>query len=439
MENLRFNRIVPLLCIGIVALMSTALIVSEASKPKFDVFDEAAHYDYVQRLSKLQIPATGDKLTQNTLKMIDCTSSWNVDVIDCRDKFREPTNYPAQGYSYESQQPPFAYLPFAVVALFKDSGQNFSSLLPFIRLGNLFWLLVSVILLIVFSSQNRQSPPREIFILASAALLSPVVLHAFATINNDALGVAFGLAFLVIQKIRFASPKSARNWLLAFGIGLGLAKATFLVLPGSLLVILLYEKFFCIKSNERIGLAARRKKNLSSKNNSDFSSYSIYNLATILIGGCISVFGFQIIQTLRGSQSSGTVLMALQGFALTDYPRPGRIISGFINNLHVFGSYSPSHLGEILYILVIGVLFISLTRVEREISILGKTVLFGMIFMAVFWVGFNFVAGGFDFDSQTRYMTIFVPLIALLVARSSKILSLPFVGVLWLFGFFALT
>ena len=71
MENLRFNRIVPLLCIGIVALMSTAHIVSEASKPKFDVFDEAAHYDYVQRLSKLQIPATGDKLTQNTLKMID--------------------------------------------------------------------------------------------------------------------------------------------------------------------------------------------------------------------------------------------------------------------------------------------------------------------------------------------------------------------------------
>jgi hypothetical protein len=131
--------------------------------------------------------------------------------------------------------------------------------------------------------------------------------------------------------------------------------------------------------------------------------------------------------------------MALQGFALTDYPRPGKIISGFINNLHVFGSYSPSHLGEILYILVIGVLLISLTRVESEISLLGKTVLFGMFFMAVFWVGFNFVAGGFDFDSQTRYMTIFVPLIALLVARSSKILSLPFVGVLWLFGFFALT
>jgi hypothetical protein len=429
---------VPLLCIAIVALMSTMLIVVESSKPKFDVFDEAAHYDYVQRLTQLQIPSTGDKLTQHTLKMIDCTSSWNVDVIDCEDKFRDPKIYPAQGYSYESQQSPLAYLPFAGLGLLLDSDQNFGSLLPLTRLGNLFWLLVSVILLVVISRQNRKLSSWQLFILASATFLSPVVLHAFATINNDALGIAFGLAFIVIQKIRFRSPKSERNWLLTFGIGLGLAKATFLVLPGSLLIVMIYERFFRKKPEERV-VPAKHKKQIPDKEYPDLSSYSIVNLITILIGGCISVFGFQVIQGLRGSQSSGTVLMALQGFALTDYPQPGKVISGFVNNLHVFGSYSPSNLGQVLYILVIGVLLVSVMRNDTDVSILGKTVLFGMGFMAIFWVAFNFVAGGFNFDSQTRYMTIFVPLIALAIVRSPKFLSLPLVGILWLFGAFYLT
>jgi hypothetical protein len=88
---------------------------------------------------------------------------------------------------------------------------------------------------------------------------------------------------------------------------------------------------------------------------------------------------------------------------------------------------------------VIGVLLVSVIRSDTDVSILGKTVLFGMCFMAIFWVAFNFVAGGFNFDSQTRYMTIFVPLVALAIMRSPKFLSLPLVGILWLFGVFYLT
>lgn len=167
--------------------------------------------------------------------------------------------------------------------------------------------------------------------------------------------------------------------------------------------------------------------------------YSIRNLSEMLLCGGLSTVGFEILQSSRSSISPSVVLRALQGFSLTDYPRPGTVLSGILNNLHIYSSYSPGHLVDLLFVLFIGILAITSYSEISTTTLLTQIFLFGAISLSIIWVGFNYVAGKFNFDSQTRYMIIFIPLISqIALEKKIRISAFTMSGILILLSFYSL-
>jgi len=403
------------LLVVFVTVLGTLNIVKIDQSKRFDVFDEAAHFDYVLKLKSGSIPKTGDLLSQSTLRMIDCTGSWIASRNSCENQVRNAKEYPAGGFSYESQQPPIAYIPFIFNTSTKDlqSGRLFK-----FRLGNLFWYFMSS-LLIIWISLKRHFTLEKVTILSACSLLGPVVLHAFGTVNNDAMGLFAGLCFLSLPLVELRKGISKMVLLFFIGLLFGLGKATFLFLPFSYCVAgLALDKHSKIFVSSKSG---KGKSNLS--NNVERSKLSTKDSLLVLFFGVSSTLIFEVFQSVRGSVSAKTVLKALQGFSLTSHIQINKIVSGFFNNLQIFGSYLPSHLSQFCFIALIAGLAISLASKDNELVLLSLCFAIGVMTLAIFWVFFNYFAGHFNFDSQTRYLIVFVPVIAVIMTKSPRVVS----------------
>ena len=99
--------------------------------------------------------------------MIDCTGSWPSIPKNCQQIERKPENYPAQGFSYESQQPPIAYMPFFLLNSSKVMTQE--RLFDY-RLGNIFWYVTAIFLLLFFVFRQKFST-FQTFLLSIPMLL----------------------------------------------------------------------------------------------------------------------------------------------------------------------------------------------------------------------------------------------------------------------------
>jgi hypothetical protein len=196
---------------------TTMVAMQIDANPKFSPVDEAAHFDYVERISKGEIPRQGDRLTETTLRELACRGSAleELRAPPCSTPRLEFDQFTAT-HQYEAQQPPTYYaltLPMRW-AINKLTGVD---TVDATRATGIVWLIAGLLLLWAAGRTMAIDP----LPLGSGLLLfsvAPTVLYGTATVTNDVTAVpAAGLvAFVAALAYRRDGPRMP---LALFGAG----------------------------------------------------------------------------------------------------------------------------------------------------------------------------------------------------------------------------
>jgi hypothetical protein len=185
--------------------------------PRFSPIDEAAHFDYVERVSRGEIPRTGQRLTQTTLRELACRGSLlpGLRAPPCDTPVLRFEQFSAS-WQYEAQHPPTYYaltVPLRWAAL--KLGAN--NLLTATRVTGIVWLMAGLLLLWAAGRVMSIDPlPLAAGLLLLAA--SPMVVYGTAIVNNDVTAIpAAGLVALAAALAY--RGRLARTSLVLFGAG----------------------------------------------------------------------------------------------------------------------------------------------------------------------------------------------------------------------------
>jgi hypothetical protein len=216
--------------------------------------DEGAHVDYAIHLASGNLLKWNTKVDQATMRIVECTESTTSTSPPtserCAKMQRNPLSFPVKGYSYEAQQPPLAYIPYALLwnlaSVAKKPPQD---QLKYLRFTNIGWALLSSIFLGLILFELRLGTWAN---LATAFMLgmNPAVTQVLSYVTNDASALTVGLVavFLFLLLLNSDHREASSKWIIVtsyivYGAVMGLTKEFFLVLPLALLLtILLYPR-----------------------------------------------------------------------------------------------------------------------------------------------------------------------------------------------------
>lgn len=402
-------------CVIAVAVLLVSLAAGNHQRHEsgFDVLDEGAHYDYVLALQHGQIPRSGDRVSQTTLQMQSCVGAYAVKPQGCGPKYRNPSNYPADGYSYEGvEQPPLGYLPYLLTT--QTHGVNESALVD-ARWGGFIWSVVAAGLLVWIGWLANLSL-LELCALLAVCLLSPVQIHAASTVTDDSAAVVAGAAVLATFLLARRRDKPLIVAGLIVGLLIGFMKGLFVVAPFVLVVGVLIAD-----------IAARRRPVKS-------ELWRRYGCSVaMLVGAAVAYAAWLVIVDARAIVSPHTVLQALQGFSKTSYPRPSTMLTGVQSELSTLSAYQSAPLYWIWDVAIFGSLAgLVLLRgpVGRpELRAMAMAIFVGIVALAVAFPLLNFVEGHYDFSSPARYALPVLPVVGLVAYRSLRTRSVLLVGV----------
>lgn len=186
------------------------------SKNPSTPFDEAAHFDYVVKLSKGHLPKVNERYGQTVLEYISCQptrgEAW-LAVEPCGSEFYSPKKAPFGGQSSATGYPPNYYLLTAIPFEVCD---RTSSLEPIDcgRIANSLWLGVASSLLAVLMMLLGASPLVAIVAAIGFGTLPAVLLQGI-TVNSDAAAQALApaLVLLAVYLKNFAKSER-RKWII---------------------------------------------------------------------------------------------------------------------------------------------------------------------------------------------------------------------------------
>ncbi len=383
------------------------LIDHRIQKTQLDVFDEGAHLDYVLKLNDLHVPRLGEELGQETLRAIDCLGTIMKSADVCGNRLRDPGMYPASGFSYQAQQPPFGYIP---IALFVDRGLDPKELIVKLRESQVFWFVLALLLaLLIAIKQNFSNLQFATF--ASIALLTPVFINSLGTVTNEAAGPALGGLFLYLVAIQPLN-RHKRAILVLLGISIGFTKLLFILLPLSA-YIFYYVIEKRIDSSNQI---SRKKKSFLSASLHKKSFDSLIVLTSSVAAGVI----FYGVQFVRKEPDANRVLESLLGFSKTSRPSVSTILQGINQGFQIANSYLPSIWFTSLSLLSIGIISFSLSKSGKNEFDFSGIYILGVFLTAFIWHIGSYLSGQYNFSAPTRYMLPFLFFFAFTIAHARK-------------------
>lgn len=196
------------------------------SKNPTTPFDEAAHFDYVVKLSKGHLPKVNEKYSQTTLEWMACESqkseAWSY-LEPCGSEKYSPKLAPFWGQSTATGYAPNYYvltaIPYKICSLTTDQ-----SPINCARIANSIWLAIAASISVLVMSLLGLSP-----VLASIVSIGfytfPSVLLQGITVNSDAAAFATSIFFVFIAMDLASKKYSERKSLLLYSL------AVFLLLP----------------------------------------------------------------------------------------------------------------------------------------------------------------------------------------------------------------
>lgn len=325
-----------------VCVLGPILLVSLqiASNDEFSPFDEAAHLDYVERISGLEVPRQGDLMLESSMRNIACNGYQGESFDHLPDCDSPRGSWPdvMKWTQHEAQQPPTYY---ALTVPLRWAAHNIAGIendLRATRTTSIVWLVTGLLLLWT-AGRLMAIPP---LILGAALLIlasSPLVLYLSATVSNDVTAVpAAGLVALAAA-LAYRQP-GRWTWLLLFGAGFAASALKSTNFLATATVALLFAAF-AVSRREEGELFARTVRRWLPTGGALIAGGM---LATAIWAGVhssialISLSEEPALDALRqGSRSPGTVLSASVSliWPLTGDP-----------SVTVIRDYSPESLGR---------------------------------------------------------------------------------------------
>lgn len=396
--------------------LSIALGHHRRADPKMIGGDEPAHIDYALDLRQGHIPSWGDRLNQTTLRVVACANQQTP--ASCRAGHRNPQVAGADGFSYEAQQPPLGYVPYALVA---TPSSNPHQALVDLRRGGMIWTAATGLVLLGLGMVEGLSLGALSVVLA-VALMCPETFEWTATVTNDSAGAFAGglglLAVAVSRRWRWPAASSAG---LATGVVIGLLKGVFVMVPLALAIQAL------VMSMPRTGGLSR------------FRSWLRTGACAFgMVGGTLVAYGgFVLLQNERSTVPPATVLRALLGFAPATHLHFHAIIASFTSFTALFEPFFlPQSASTALYNIwnlailgtVVGAIVMRRGGEHAEQSrSLGVGILAATVALSVLWPLWWFWQG-YDQVAVTRYGIPLLPLIGLLVVRATSTKAMWTIG-----------
>jgi hypothetical protein len=370
-------------------------------KPTFIGLDEQAHFDYAVYLSHGQVPRWGDLYKPETVHLLDCLGVVRTTPRPCTGN-TDPAAYPPEGFSYEAQQPPLAYLAYVP---FVGPGNSPAATLDHARAGGLAWLAVGLCLLGVVAWLG------DFTLLQLAALLTicglnPWTIESAAVVTNDSAAIAAGAA--TIATIQLARRRSYLLILcLVVGVVIGLLKATFIAAPVAVLIGALVLESRRPDRFRLPGLWRRRRNEL-----------------VLTAGAVLSTVGFLLVQQVRAVTSPSVVLHALLGGQVTARPRWSTLE---VSVQDAFWAFVPSP-GQPLYVIwdlvlygaLAGLLLNRSTDRAWGLRSLLAGVLIASILLGLGFTLQDYFEGHYNYVTPARYFLPMVPLVAYLAVRAFR-------------------
>jgi hypothetical protein len=193
-----------LIAVGaVLALLGCVLVITAVFRGKqISPLDESTHADYAWKTAHLHLPRAGDVLDPQIREEWSCHGS-NVRglVLPPCGTDPGPLGYPARGENYNSGHPPVYYVITGAFARAYDAIRPGDNFITGARLVGVFWLLAAMGVL--YTALRRFDTAWPYAALGAALLpLTPGVLHANSTVNNDAPAVLGGaLALLLLARV----------------------------------------------------------------------------------------------------------------------------------------------------------------------------------------------------------------------------------------------
>jgi hypothetical protein len=159
------------------------------ANPKFSPIDEAAHFDYVERVSKGELPRQGQHLTDSTLRALACTGSVlsTLKAPPCSTPKLEYDQFSAT-YQYEAQQPPTYYAVTVPMRWAAQKVLGIDSQLDATRATGIVWVVVGLLLLWA-AGRAMAIEPLPLGSSLLLLVLAPVVLYGTGIVSNDVTSI----------------------------------------------------------------------------------------------------------------------------------------------------------------------------------------------------------------------------------------------------------
>jgi hypothetical protein len=237
------------------ALVPSWLLISQGSSTPFD---EAAHFDFVDKLAHGEVPEVNEQYGQRTLWMMAClgpeSPAWSP-IGECKPVgLYDPNLAPFNGQSSATGYSPTFYIGSAFfyrTLLEIDERVDLSlNELQLARLANSIWGGLAAVMVFIVSLRLRISKINAMCI-ALCVSSAPALILQFANVNSDAGGqfavvLAFMLAFyaneIFLKKTRMLKSRVC-SLLIIFGLLCTIKETTLLVLPGALFIALQNTSF----------------------------------------------------------------------------------------------------------------------------------------------------------------------------------------------------
>jgi hypothetical protein len=202
-----------------------------ATNPKFSPIDEAAHYDYVNRVAGGSVPRQGEHLLSSTRRAVACrgTVVEHPGLPSCDARRLPYRRFPGDASQYEAQQPPTFYALTVPLRWITQHVLRVNNQLDATRATGIIWLIVGLVLCWAAGRLMGIEPlPLGAALLLLAA--APAVIYQTGYVSNDVTAIpAAGLIALVSAVAHTRNGPRIAIALFAAGLIAAALKATNLI------------------------------------------------------------------------------------------------------------------------------------------------------------------------------------------------------------------
>jgi hypothetical protein len=172
------------------------------ANPKFSPLDEAAHFDYIDRVADGEVPRQGQELLPATLRTVACTGNAlaGARTPPCTAPALRPEQFPGRGSQYEAQQPPTYYALTVPVRWVTQHVLGVGNRLDATRAASIAWLVAGLLLAWAAGRVMAIDP----FALGAALLLivgAPTVIFITGSVSNDVTAVPAGAMVALVAAL----------------------------------------------------------------------------------------------------------------------------------------------------------------------------------------------------------------------------------------------